>query len=97
MGSKLMLVLCCAALAALTSPAVAQRAQEPQPHAAAPHRQQQHVPSNDAGSAYGLAPWEHATAPFYERDPGQCYITVDGDHDLGYWGSCSTRGARPVK
>jgi hypothetical protein len=96
MGSKLTLVLCCAAMAALTSPAGAQRAQEPRSHAA-PLQQQQRMPSNDAGSAYGLAPWEHATAPLYEHEPGQCYITVDGDHDLGYWGSCSTKGARPVK
>ena len=94
MGSKLTLVLCCAAMAALTTtPSYAQRAQHPQSHTATP--QHPRADSHDAGSAYGRAPFENA-AP-YDHEPGQCFITVDSDHDLGYWGSCSTKGARPVK
>src|SRR5262245_50460740 len=90
MGSKLTLVLCCAAMSALVTAAGAQRAQQPsQSHATATH--QQPARGNDARTSYGQAPFNDVGAP-HDHEPGQCYIPVDGDHDLGYWGSCSTKG-----
>jgi hypothetical protein len=96
MGSKLTLVLCCAAMAALTTPSQAQQARHAPSHAAPPPQHQQTGHTNDAGNAYGQAPFEDAASP-RDHQPGQCFIVVDGDHDLGYWGSCSTKGARQVK
>jgi hypothetical protein len=50
--------------------------------------------SNDAQRAYGQGQSERAPN---EQQSGECFIPVDKDNDLGYWGSCSTKGARSVK
>ena len=92
MGSKLTLFLCCAAMAAFTAPSHAQSPQHQKAHAALPHR----APGNDAANAQARAPFGDVSSP-NGHEPGQCFIPVDGDHDLGYWGSCSTSHARPVK
>jgi hypothetical protein len=93
MGNKLSLVLCCAAVAALNlaQPAYAQTAQQSRSHAAASHHRA--AQPNDA-NAYGQSPFMNGSNG---HEPGQCFIPVDGDHDLGYWGDCSTKRARQVK
>jgi hypothetical protein len=53
--------------------------------------------ANDASEAYGQASPGSFGAPISNEHAGQCFIAVDRDLDLGYWGSCDTRGARPVK
>lgn len=94
MGSNLSLALGLAAAVVLgfATPSYAQRSQHP--HAA--EHQRAHSSGKAAGSAYGHAPSE-GTSMSEGHEPGQCYIAVDTDHDLGYWGSCSTKGARPVR
>ena len=92
MGSKLTLVLCCAAMAAFTAPADAQSPQHQKAHAALTHR----APDNGAANAQARAPFGDVHSP-NAHEPAQCFIPVDGDHDLGYWGSCSTSHARPVR
>jgi hypothetical protein len=54
--------------------------------------------TNDAGSAYAQAPSERSARPASNREQsGQCFISVDGDRGQGYYGDCSTKGARQVK
>jgi len=102
MGRNLPLVLGIAAIIALNfaAPAYAQRSEQPQvttPKAGAAKTLRAHRNGNDATDAFGQAPPGSFGSPVSNEHSGQCFIAVDRDLDLGYWGSCETRGARSVK
>ena len=84
-SSNSSLAVCFAAAAALAvaTPAFAQRA-EPS-----------HVPSKVAPSAAGSTRQTLHRHP--AQEPEQCFIEVERDHDLGYWGTCPEHGGRRVR
>jgi hypothetical protein len=63
--------------------------------------------TDDARSAYGQAPSERSARPASNQgqsgqsgnqgQSGQCFISMDSDRGQGYYGDCSTKGARQVK
>jgi hypothetical protein len=102
MGRNLPLVLGIAAIIALNfaAPAYAQRSEQPQvtpPKAGAAKTLRARRNANDPSAAYGQASPGSFGSPVSNEHSGQCFIAVDRTLDLGYWGSCETPGARPVK
>jgi hypothetical protein len=102
MGRNISLVLSLATVTALNfaAPASAQRSEQPQvttPKAGAAKTLRTRRNANDASEAYGQAPPGSLGSPISNEHSGQCFIAVDRTLDLGYWGSCDTPGARPVK
>jgi hypothetical protein len=100
MGSKLSLVLGLTAAIAFgaATPSNAQRLHH-HPHAVTPpHHQPAHINASDASTAFGrAAPVQGPGGSTDGREQARCFVSTDSDHDFGYWGSCSSRGARPVK
>ena len=72
----------------LAQPASAQTTQQPRSHT---HNQRTQPNEANAYGQSSFMDWSN------NNHQGQCFITVDGDHDLGYWGDCSTKRARQVK
>jgi hypothetical protein len=77
----------------LATPADAQRSKRSQTTNSGVAKQQQQAP-NDARSSYGQA--TSGSANGTSQQSGQCYVATDVNN-LGYWGECSTKGARQVK
>jgi hypothetical protein len=100
MRSKLLPVVSLAAAVALTlaTSAHAQRSEQSEattPKAGTAKQQRTRSNSDDARKARAQAP--RAPASSEQQSGNNCFIPVDKDNDLGYWGACSTKGARPVK
>jgi hypothetical protein len=102
MGRNISLVLSLATVTALNlaTPVYAQKSEQSKvtpPKAGAAKTQRARRNANDASDAYGQASPGSLGSPIPNEHSGQCFIAVDRTLDLGYWGSCDTPGARPVK
>src|SRR5262245_23338316 len=98
MRRYLALVLSIGAIIASNSaaPAYAQGSEQPRAttKAGAAKTLRAHRNANDATDAFGQASPGGFGSPVSNEHSGQCFSPVDRDLDLGYWGSCETRGAR---